>query len=49
MVYVDYGRLDNDTGSNIAFMSRIGNGSGTPAGGAGTSPDGFGLGIIHKF
>ena len=49
MVYVDYGILDNDSGSNIAFMSGIGNGSGTPAGGAGTSPDGFGLGIIHKF
>lgn len=49
MVYVDYGRLDNDKGSNIGFMSKIGNGSGTPQGGAGTSPDGFGLGIIHKF
>ncbi len=49
MVYVDYGRLDNDDGSNIGFMAGIGNGSGVPAGGAGSTPDGFGVGIIHKF
>ncbi|MFK5986186.1 MAG: porin [Pseudomonadota bacterium] len=49
MVYADYGKLSNDSGSNIAFMAKIGNGSNTPAGGAGSNADGFGIGIIHKF
>jgi len=49
MVYADYGRLSNDSGSDIGFMSGIGNGSSTPKGGAGSEADGFGIGIIHKF
>jgi len=49
MVYADYGRLNNDAGSDIGFMAKIGNGSSTPKGGAGSEADGFGIGIIHKF
>lgn len=48
-LYLEYTALDNSANSDIAYAAKTGNGLKTDAGGAGSNPSAFALGIIHKF
>ncbi len=48
-LYLEYAQLNNDSASDWALAAKSGNGISAPAGGAGTNPNGFALGIVHKF